>query len=201
MHAALLYYGDFLGAYGLIGIVATIGLLTRGDRVHSVVVWLWAATLLHVIVLAVRVASGVAHGGAGLASLPVREVSALTAPGYVASVTARLTTWLVHTATVLGSIVIVWLGMWAARQRWLEEAASHRRLLRCVAAAGLGFAVAGALPMALLSLGRLHVDQATVAQVVLLHQVSGTLAGPGYVALFGLVALRLGSGHRRVWRR
>src|ERR1700754_620922 len=31
-HATLLYFGDFLGAYGIVGILATLLLLRRGDR-------------------------------------------------------------------------------------------------------------------------------------------------------------------------
>src|SRR4051812_7805927 len=52
LHALLLYYGDFLGAYGIVGLLATFLLLDRGPRIDRIVLWLWAATALEVIVLA-----------------------------------------------------------------------------------------------------------------------------------------------------
>jgi uncharacterized protein len=190
-HAVLLYFGDFLGAYGLVGMIATVILLGRGERVQRVVLWLWAGSLLCVCVLMALVVLRVADGTNQQASVPFSTVGSLVAPDYVASMLDRLVEWPAHTATVLPFITIVWLGMWAARHRLLEDAASHRRLLRRVAAAGLGIAVVGGLPLALTSAGLLHADSSTVSLMFLLHQVSGVFAGPGYVALLGLVALRL----------
>lgn len=45
--------------------------------------------------------------------------------------------------------------------------------------------------MGMVSAEWLHVDSAASDLVFLLYNVSGMFAGPGYVALFGLVALRL----------
>jgi uncharacterized membrane protein YeiB len=191
VHAALLYYGDFLGAYGLIGIAATLLLLPRGDRFLRLVLWAWAASVVHVLVLAARAAAALGQAPSLAANLPVSEVASLAARDYASSLLARLAEWPAHTLTVLPCILIVWLGMWAARRRLLEEAASHRRLLAGVAAAGLGIAFAGGLPFALISTGVLPADAPTGALVFFLHQVSGTFGGPGYVALFGLAALGL----------
>jgi len=193
VHAALLYYGDFLGAYGLIGIAATLLLLPRGDRFHRLVVWAWAASVLHVLVLGARAAAGLQLEKSLPAKVPEAEVASLVARDYASSLLARLAEWPAHTLTVLPCIMIVWLGMWAARRRLLEAAASHRRLLAGVAAAGLGIAFAGGVPFGLISVGVLSADAPTIALVFLLHQVSGTFGGPGYVALFGLAALGLSS--------
>lgn len=96
-----------------------------------------------------------------------------------------------HTLTVVPFIVIAWLGMWAARRRVLEDLARHRTLLTRTAVLGLGVAIAGGLPAALLSAGWLHVDKPTASLILTLHGASGMFAGPGYVAVFGLIALRV----------
>lgn len=196
LHGILLYFGDFLGAYGAVGIIASLVLLHRGERVQRAVLWIWAGSALEVLVLAALAAWRVSHSSNEQAVMPMSKVGSLVAPDYATSVLERLVEWPAHTATVLPFIMIVWLGMWAARRRLLEDPASHRRLLRRVAAAGLGIAVAGGLPLGLMSAGILDTDSSGVAHIFLLHQVSGMFAGPGYVALFGLVALGLARAAR-----
>jgi uncharacterized protein len=194
LHGVLLYFGDFLGAYGVVGIIASLVLLHRGERVQRAVLWIWAGSALHVLVLAALAAWRVSRSSSEQAVVPMSKVGSLVAPDYATSVLERLVEWPAHTATVLPFIMIVWLGMWAARRRLLEDPASHRRLLRRVAAAGLGIAIAGGLPLGLASAGILDTDSSGVAHIFLLHQVSGMFAGPGYVALFGLVALGMSRG-------
>lgn len=193
LHATLLYFGDFLGAYGIVGVIATVVLLRRSDRFHRAVVWIWGAQLVYVGVLAVLVLLG--HGGH---SVPVNTPDpSLAATSYRDSVGDRLAEWPVHTVTVLPFIVIVWLGIYAARRRLLEDPA-HAPLLKRVAAGCLAVTFAGALPYAAVTAGWLHVDAATMAAVTMLSNVSGMYGGPGYAALIGLVAFRLGSRRPRV---
>jgi uncharacterized membrane protein YeiB len=192
-HATLLYFGDFLGAYGIVGVIATLLLLRRGDRFHCVVVWLWIIQTVYVGVLAVTAFVGARGGAAVITNTPNPS---LAAASYGRSVLDRLAEWPVHTATVIPFIVIVWLGIWAGRHRILEAPAAHRTLLRWVAIGGLGIAVAGALPYALAAAGAVHLDAGTVESMARLHAVTGEYGGPGYVALFGLLALRLGSARR-----
>ncbi|WP_327033425.1 DUF418 domain-containing protein [Micromonospora ureilytica] len=189
-HAALLYYGDFLGAYGIVGIAMTLFLLRRGDRFHRIVLVLWALSAVEILVIGAMVVSGILGGSGGSAPLPSGHVDSLAAPGYVTSMLDRLGEWPVHTLTVVPFIMIAWLGMWAARRRVLEEPARHRTLLRWTAALGLGVAVAGGLPAALVSAGWLHVDESAASLMLMLHGASGMFAGPGYVAVFGLIAMR-----------
>ncbi|MCP2203409.1 DUF418 domain-containing protein [Lentzea flava] len=188
VHAALLYYGDFLGAYGLVGIVMTLVLLNRTDRP---VLWLWGLATVEIVGLGAVVAFS---GEAGTAPLNLKHVDSLAATGYPQSVLDRLGEWPLHTLTVLPVIIIAWLGMWAARRRVLENPSEHRTLLRWTAVIGLGLAVAGGLPMALASAGWLHVDESTAELMSYLHGGSGMFAGPGYVALFGLVTLHVRQG-------
>ena len=195
LHAALLYFGDFLAAYGLAGMIATAVLLRRSDRV------------LPRRSLGVGHLDGVCRRAAGGCGLPVamgrwnsgcrgcRRIPSLVASTYVDSAKARLTEWPLHTLTVLPFVMIVWLGMWGARHRLLEDSGAHRRLLRIIAAVGLGMAIVGGLPFAVVGAGWVQTNESAWMAIFLLHQVSGMFAGPGYVALFGLAALRL-SGER-----
>jgi hypothetical protein len=48
LHAALLYFGDFLAAYGLAGMIATAVLLRRGDHVYRVLLWAWGVSMVYV---------------------------------------------------------------------------------------------------------------------------------------------------------
>jgi uncharacterized protein len=188
VHAALLYFGDFLGAYGIVGIAATVLLVRRGDRFHNVVVWLWGLQTVYAGFLTVTALAG-AHGGtAGLANHPNPS---LAAPGYLRSVLDRLAEWPVHTAYVLGFVFIVWLGIWAGRRRLLEDPAAHRTLLRRTAVCSLGLSTLGAVPYALIAAGLVTADAGTVEAMARVHAISGAYGGPGYVALFGLLALRL----------
>jgi uncharacterized membrane protein YeiB len=191
VHGVLLYFGDFLGAYGLVGIIATVVLLQRGERVYRIVPWLWGASTVYVLVLAVIVAVQIGQNSGPRAGVPNSKVDSLVAPDYTTAVLDRLVEWPLHTATVLGFIVIVWLGMWAARRRVLEDPASNRKMLRQVAVGGLGIAFVGGLPLALVAAGMLSADSSAMPIMVVLHGASGMFAGPGYVALFGLFADRL----------
>ncbi|MGI5239147.1 DUF418 domain-containing protein [Dactylosporangium sp. CA-139066] len=189
VHATLLYFGDFLGAYGIVGIIATLLLVRRGDRVHRVVLWLWVIQTVDAAILIVIALVGAHRGTAGLVNSPNPSLSA---GSYAQSMLDRMAEWPVHTATVLPFIVIVWLGIWAARRRVLEDPAAHRRLLRHTAIWSLGFSTLGALPYALVCAGLLHADAGTVEAMARVHAVTGEYGGPGYIALFGLAALHLG---------
>ena len=150
---------------------------------------MWAASLAYALALAAQVAWRLADPAGPPAAFPSGTVASLVAPDYLAAMRARLAEWPRHTLTVLPFITIVWLGMWAARRRLLDDPARHRRLLRGAAAAGLGLAFAGGLPFALAEARLLSADAGALQAMFLLHQVSGMFAGPGYVALFGLAAL------------
>jgi uncharacterized protein len=194
-HATLLYFGDFLGAYGIVGIIATLVLVRRSDKFHRLVLWIWGIQLGYAAVLA-AIVLGSAHGGH--ARLHDSPNHSLAAHSYARSIVDRLTEWPVHTATVIPFIVIVWLGMWAARQRILENPAAHRTLLRRVAIGGTAISLFGGLPYGLVSAGALHVDSGALDGMAMLHGVSGMYGGIGYAAAFGLLALRLSSNQGNV---
>ncbi|ADD41372.1 DUF418 domain-containing protein [Stackebrandtia nassauensis] len=187
VHAVLLYFGDFLAAYGLVGIIAACLLLNRGDKFHRVIVWLWGLVLVEAAVFMALVYPSLSTDF-GATPKPAR-VDSLAATSYGESLVDRLAEWPLHTASVLGFIFIVWLGMWAARRRVLEEPARHRPLLIGATVVGLGVGFLGSLPQALVSAGALSTDNADLT--LLLHNLGGMYSGPGYVAAFGLIALWL----------
>ncbi len=93
------------------------------------------------------------------------------------------------------------VGIWAGRRRLLEQPERHRALLVTTAAVGIGGAVLGAQPVALL-LSRVIESPSPDALSYLgpLHDASGVLGGFGYAALAALLSIRLAPHAGRVTR-
>ena len=190
-HAVLLYSGDFLGAYGLVGIVATLLLLPDRRRLERVGLFLWAAMVIEVLVLGALTLAALGRPQPDRHGLPAHPTDSLQAGSFGPALADRVAEWPRHTLVVVPFIVIVWLGMIAARRRLLEDAAAHRRLLTVVAAGGITIAVAGGLPLGLVAGGYLTADDSTLRLMTLLQGASGIFGGLGYTAGFGLIAARL----------
>ncbi|MDX3000312.1 DUF418 domain-containing protein [Kribbella solani] len=135
--------------------------------------------------IAVLTSSGPAH------ALTNDPNPSLAATSYGASLLDRLHEYPMHTAGVLGFIMVVWLGIWAARKQILENPAAHKQVLSWTAGIGLGITVLGGLPLALVGAGWLHVDENAVNALGMLSDISGMFGGPGYVAPFGLIVARI----------
>ena len=190
-HAVLLYFGDFLGAYGIVGIVCTLFLLNRSDKFHRIVLALWVFMGVEVLFVAAKAVLAIVNSSGPGHALTNSPNQSLGASSYLGSVVDRLHEYPLHMASVLPFIVIVWLGIWAARKQLLENPGAHKTLLTRVAVCCLGLTFVGGLPLALVGAGWLHVDEAAVDSLGLLSHVSGMFGGPGYVALFGLLVIRL----------
>lgn len=186
LHGILLYFGDFLGAYGVVGVICTWVLLNRRERVLRLVLWLWVIMLIEVVALA-----GFAMFTWSVADrpapVPFETVPSFSASSYAGAVAMRMHEWPRHTLKVTGFIVVVALGIWAGRRRLLEER-RHRRSLITVAAVCLAITWFGGLPIGLIAAGIISVGPATAQRLFLLDQVSGMFGGPGYVALLALIA-------------
>jgi uncharacterized protein len=180
-HALLLFFGDILATYGLVGLVL-VGLLRRRDRTL-----LWVAGLgvvLHAAVVALLGVVTVSAGDKG--DTPAAMADPLAAAGM------RLMAWVVLTPTyfTVSVVTAVLLGVWAARRRLLDDPGRHRALLTRIATAGIGIAVAGGAPLVLVDTGIWMPSAVLSVSAYVLHSVAGIAGGVGYAALMGLIADR-----------
>jgi uncharacterized membrane protein YeiB len=85
--------------------------------------------------------------------------------------------------------------VWAARRRLLEEPERHRPLLLRIAVLGVGLAVAGGLPCALVRASWWQPQSAVVTTLAgVVHTLTGYAGGVGYAAVAGLVAIHVQAG-------
>ncbi|MFC7326587.1 DUF418 domain-containing protein [Marinactinospora rubrisoli] len=182
-HGVLLFGGDILGPYGLLSLLF-VSALRLSDR-SLLRLAVCCAVVLPVLYNAVYVGL-VTATGAGASS-------AQGSGDYLADMLLRVGSWPFTTVLfAIGGAAPLLVGMWAGRRGLLDHPERHRTLLRRTAAVGLGAAVAGGLPLALVN-ALVWDDASTVAMTVasVLHTVSGYLGGFGYAALVGLLAARL----------
>ncbi|MBR8741206.1 hypothetical protein DSY14_05600 [Nocardiopsis sp. MG754419] len=197
VHALLLWQGDIIGTYGLIGLIMVPLFLSRDDR--TLKIWigvlLGLGALFSVATAAIGLANPVVTGdpAADLQRLSIAET------GYLLSAAVRLPTWVLTLFSGLITLALptaFLIGLLAARHRLLDEPARHLPLLRRLAVVGITI---GWLAGALIALQHVGVIGTAYAPVVAeLHVFTGIFAGVGYAALFGLVAHGLaGRGPRR----
>lgn len=179
----LFYEGDILAMYGVLLLVGAWAVFWR-DR--------WLVGVAGAIIAIGALPSGdsmsISADGPGASALP---------PDFLTQVSERAV--VVPFVALLGPIGFAapyLIGLWAGRHRILEQPERHRALLATVAAVGIGAAVLGAQPVALMLAGVTAVpDSRTLELIGPLHDATGVLGGFGYAALVTLVAPRL-SGHR-----
>ncbi|MBW0091862.1 DUF418 domain-containing protein [Pseudonocardia sp. KRD-184] len=193
VHGVLLWSGDIVGAYGLLGVLLA-GLLVRGSE----------RALLRVAVVG-TVLTGLFYAGSGftLPGDPQAFLFSMSVADPGAALVSRATEWLtigllLQAFGVFGAVA---LGAWAARRGFLDDPARHRPLLRRTAVVGVALAVVGGLPLALMA-AQLWTSPplAAVAVAGTLHTLGGYAGGVGYAAAFGLLAVRAGSGGGRFVR-
>ncbi|WP_336991667.1 DUF418 domain-containing protein [Leucobacter sp. VD1] len=200
VHAALLFAGDILGAYGLTGLALTAALFWRSDRVLKFAVW----AMFGLIVFGALSMLGLALLISAL--LPPESQALMLGTGFGSTadllngvenygwaMLARVGMWLVSTpATVLSLVVplCVLLGWLAGRHRWLEVSGS-RIGLGAVAFWGIVVSLLGAAPIALVYLDLLPGLESIAWAVALLGQIAGAAGGVAYAALFGMLGMRL----------
>ncbi|MEV4276008.1 DUF418 domain-containing protein [Actinoplanes xinjiangensis] len=181
-HALLLFPGDILGLYGLVGLLL-VALIPVADRRLLTAAGLWL-----IVVAAVQGAAYLSPGTGQRSFFWSFETSAPWT-----ALMLRPAEWLMTPLGVIGVGSAVLVGTWAGRRGVLTEPGAHRGLLVRTAAVGLTLAVVGGLPAGLM-VGHLWTPDGVLTQwaVNALHAVTGIASGLGYAALIGLLALRSG---------
>ncbi|WP_454854398.1 DUF418 domain-containing protein [Promicromonospora soli] len=205
VHAALLWMGDVLGAYGLAGLLVVWLFFKAKDVTLIVWTWVFGAVLAAVTALAVigayftaQIPADDAEAQAIAADFaPTTDSMATTS--YLDSVVERLGYWATGTV-VQGVLMLVvpmmlLLAFWAGRRRILENPGEHLPLLRRVAVVGITVGWLGPLPSALDHIGAIGVPDHAAWVFWVVQIFTGFFGGLGYVALFGLI------GHRIAQRR
>ena len=197
VHAALLWYGDVLGAYGLAGLIM-VGIFFK-RRTRTLLIWsivltgLLTLSMLGAIVGSVFAARGPTNEQA--VSFLAGTAAIAGAENYVESIIARLTFWpflvLFQGVWTLVVPIALLLAFWAARQRILEEPGEHLPLLRRVAVVGLAVGWGAGLVHALEHLDVLAVPDQVFWVFSVTQLVTGLFGGLGYVAVFALIAHRI----------
>ncbi|MFD4640930.1 DUF418 domain-containing protein [Lentzea sp. NPDC058436] len=177
-HALLLFPGDVLGLYGLLGF-AVIVMSRLKDRTLLVVAGFWL------------VLTAVVQGQA-YATPPNGQRSffwSFETADPLKAIAMQPLEWLLVPFGLFGVGAAALVGVWAARRDVLAEPERHQRLLRHVATWGLGAAVLGGLPSGLAVAGFWHTS--ALWQLGALHAVTGVAGGLGYAALIGLISVRI----------
>ncbi len=199
VHAALLWYGDILGTYGLVGLLLVWLFLDRADRtIRRWVIWL--TSLLTVVMLLAAVG-----GFVGGSSMPVPSPGGGVAafgsseePNYFIAAAKRIGEWAIFNtpAGLFGFVVpiAVLVGFLAARHRVLDRPSEHIPLLRRTAVIGLTIGWGTGLVTALQNLDAWGLGRSFDPAFVSVQYLGGLFGGVGYVALFGLIAVRLERG-------
>ncbi len=172
-HGVLLYDGDILASYGLLGLVIVLCLTGRDSALLGLAV---AFTFVLGFLDSFDGGSdpsGNAPGGAEpFAELTVRTVNMANA--LIADLTVGL-----------GLLAPMLLGVLLARRAVLDRPGEHLRLLRGLAVGGITVSVLGAVPFAVTVVtgGQIWGEHAAV--LAALQGVTGLGAGLGYPALIG----------------
>lgn len=200
VHAALLWYGDVLGAYGLAGLVMAALFFRRRDS--TLLVWALAlgGSLISGLVVMLLVAPLAARFTPTDVTFPnfLAESTQLAAvESYPESILTRLAFWpfVVVGQGLVGLVVpvMILLAFWAARRRVLEEPGAHLPLLRRVAVVGLSVGWGFGLLHGLDHIGLLSLPDQVFWVFFATQGTSGLFGGLGYVALFGLIGHRIAS--------
>ncbi|WP_135451688.1 DUF418 domain-containing protein [Mycobacterium sp. DL99] len=200
VHAALLWFGDIIGAYGIAGLLLVWLFLDRPDRTLKI----WIGIFL--VIPTLLTIGSLTAGLLGFSAPPSTGTGAAAGPerinettGYLDAVLARIEGWAVYIlpAALFGFIILptILLGMLAARHKILDQPRNHVALLRRVGWIGITVGVVTALPLALLNLDALGISREDNWILLPLHTLGGLFGGLGYVAMFGLIAVHL-ENHR-----
>lgn len=182
VHGVLLFPGDILGWYGVVGLLL-VPLLARPDRSLLRIAGLW--------LLPAAVVTGLVQG---TATGPTRQRSffwSFEIDDPAPAMAWRAVEWVSTPFGLLPVVTAALVGAVAARHRVLEDPTPHLRLLRRTATTGLALAVVGGLPSGLVVGGWIEAPGVvTSTALAILHALTGVAGGLGMAALVGLLARR-----------
>ncbi|GAA3689915.1 DUF418 domain-containing protein [Nonomuraea antimicrobica] len=181
VHGVLLFSGDVLGLYGLLGL-----LLVRLLRVRDRTLLILAAAWLVPVALSAALAYSTPHGATERTffwSYAVADPATAMA--------LRAVEWVMTPFGMMGVVTAAVVGLWAGRR---DLMAVPDGVMRRAAVWGPLIGVAGGLPVGLVAGEFVEVGgQATVMVLNAVHVVSGIAGGLGYAALMALLARRIGA--------
>ena len=182
VHGVLLFPGDILGWYGVVGLLL-VPLLARPDRTLLRIAGLW--------LLPAAIVTGLVHGSA---TGPTRQRShfwSFEIDDPALALAWRAVEWVSTPFALLPVVTAALVGIVAARHRVLEDPAAHARRLRGAATTGMALAVAGGLPSGLIVGGWIEAPGVVTSTVLAtLHAVTGVAGGLAMAAMVGLLARR-----------
>lgn len=190
-HTLLLFEGDILLTYGLLGLGLVLLLVRSSDRALRVAAW---------ASLAVYVGFGAFDGLA--TSADQATILFLDPTSFVGALAERaivlVTLVLIAPVVVVAFLPPAVIGILLARRQALEHPTEHLPLLRRVTVGGFTVSILGSLPLVLASVGAWDPHRAAGAGVGMLHTLTGLAGAVAFacgVAWF--VAAREASAVRR----
>src|SRR5690606_19658965 len=195
LHAALLFYGDILGAYAIAALLWVW--LLFGRRTRTIIVWasVIGGALVFYALFSVVGALGILFfappevleqmqrsGATGFTNDWIRDLA--YGQPYLVSMLYRPMMWIVSSVplALFGAVLPILLGWIAARARLLDEPWRHTRALTRLAVAGIGIGWLTGLPDALVAIGVLPLPEALGWAFYGLNMAGGMCCGIGYAA-------------------
>ena len=200
LHAALLFSGDILTSYAVLGLALLAAVRWRDTRLLTVAALLFA---LGALVYGGLIAAANAVGDPAVTADLAGDAEMYASADFGEVAALRLRTWglgliyLPITGLTIGAAML--LGHWSARRRLLEDPLAHTGLLRRLVVVGLPVGAAGGVVHAV-ALSQLSGAGAGAAAVLtatgVVNHVAGGLLTGAYVGIAGLyVAGRSSSAH------
>lgn len=194
VHGILLFSGDILGTYALLGLVLIL-LVRSSDKVVKACMWVGIALYVPFAALdglfgllsfaGPELAGSLEPGSAGADSL-IAAIGSRAALEWIPGLFGAIS----YLPALLGPAL---LGTLLARHRVLDEPWRYRPQLRLAAIAGIGASLLGALPIALALSGATALNPFEELGAATLHGVTGLAGAVGVLALIGLVLARGGA--------
>ncbi|MET8863935.1 DUF418 domain-containing protein [Nonomuraea sp. NPDC004580] len=179
VHATLLFSGDVLGVYGLVGLVL-VRLLRVRDRTLLVLAAGWLVVVASASALVYSTPEGTEQRS---------YFWSFTVEDPLTALAMRPLEWVMSPLGMLGVGTAALVGVWAGRRALLSAPDRLRR----AALWGPLIGAAGGLPVGLIAAGVLVVhDPVVVMALNAVHVVTGIAGGLGYAALIGVLADRIG---------